>query len=204
MSIDLALAPARRTSRRERRAERHRLERADTLTARLAELHTMRSLLDRAAEVVSGGWVQDAWFAVSTRNGTRVVAAHDVRRATRHPVVGACLVGGIVEAGGGPRAVRSQLVRRTLDLTWHTLYENPQAPVRWCPGPDVRLLRLLDLTRWNDTTGRTQGEVVDLLHSAQLTADLQRDLCRGELAGVGLRSEPCAPSPTPRPEIPTS
>jgi hypothetical protein len=203
VSIDLVLAPAHRTSRRERRDERHRLQRADTLTARLVELHTMRALLERAAEVVSGGWVQDAWFAVSTRNGTRVVAAHDVRLATRHPVVGACLVGGVVEAGGGPTSVRSQLVRRTLDLTWHTLNEDPHAPVRWCPGPDVRLLRLLDLTRWNDTAGRTQGEVVDLLHTARHTADLQRDLCRDELSGVGLRSEPCAPSPTPRPEIPT-
>ena len=173
----------------------------------------MRSLLSRAAEVVSAGWVQDAWFAVETRSGTRVVAAHDVRRAARHPVVGACLVGGVVEAGGGPTSVRSQLVRRTLDLTWHTLYEDPRQPVRWCPGPDVRLMRLLDLTRWNDTEGRTQGEVVDLLHRGELTVDLQRDLChielcrtelgRTELAEVGLRSESCAPSPTARPEIPT-
>ena len=203
MSINLVLAPSRSTSRRERRAERRRLERCDTLTDRLAELHTMRSLLARAAEVVTAGWVQDAWFAVATRSGTRVVAAHDVRRAARHPVVGACLVGGVVEAGGGPGSVRSQLVRRTLDLTWHTLYEDPHQPVRWCPGPDVRLMRLLDLTRWNDTEGRTQSEVVDLLHRGQLTVDLQRDLYRTELSEFGLRSESCAPSPTARPEIPT-
>jgi hypothetical protein len=203
VSIVLTTTPRSSTSRRERRAERHRLQRCDTLTDRLAELHSMRSLLGRAAEVVTTGWVQDAWFAVATRSGTRVVAAHDVRRAARHPVVGACLVGGVVEAGGGPTSVRSQLVRRTLDLTWHTLYESPHQPVRWCPGPDVRLMRLLDLTRWNDDPGRAQGEVVDLLHRGQLTVDLQRDLCRTELSGFGLPSEACAPSPTARPEIPT-
>jgi hypothetical protein len=203
VSTHLLLAPPSPTTRRERREERRRLERCDTLSARLAELHSMRPLLQRAAEVVTGGWVQDAWFAVATRRGTRVVTAHDLRQAARHPVVGACLVGGVVEAGGGPRAVRSQLVRRTLDLTWHALYEDPHQPVRWCPSPDVRLLQLLDLTRWNDTPGRTQDEVVDLLVTAQHTVDLQSELCRAELSGVGIPSDSCAPSATPRPGHPT-
>jgi hypothetical protein len=163
----------------------------------------MRSLLERSAEVVSSGWVQGAWFTVATRAGTRVIPAHDVRRAASYPVVGACLVGAVVEGGGGPRAVRSQLVRRTLDLTWHTLHEDPHEPVRWCPGPDVRLLRLLDLTRWNDAPGRTQSEVVDLLLDAQRTADLQSEICRSELFAVGITSETCAPSPTPRQDPPT-
>jgi hypothetical protein len=207
VSTHLVIAPppprSRRQSRAERREERHRLERCDTLTARLAELHAMNSLLQRSVEVVSGGWIQGAWFTVATRGGTRVVAAHDVRRATRHPVVGACLVGGIVEGGGGPTSVRSQLVRRTLDLTWHTLHEDPREPVRWCPGPDVRLLRLLDLTRWNDAPGRTQEEVVDLLVATRLTTDVQRELCRAELSGVGIASDACAPSSTPRQATPT-
>ena len=95
-------------------------------------------------------------------------------------------------------SVRSQLVRRTLDLTWHTLQEDPRELVRWCPGPDVRLLRLLDLTRWNDAPGRTQEEVIDLLVTTQHTADVQRELCRAELSGVGIASEACAQSPTPR------
>ena len=192
-------------TRRERRAERRRLLRTDVLTARLGELQAIQAVLRQATEVVTQGWVQNAWFVVTTPGGdARAVAAHEVGRAVDLPVVGACLVGGIVEAGGGPAAARSQLVSRSLDLTWHTLHEDPRQPVRWCPGPDVRTGHLQDLTRWNDAPDRTHGEVVGLLLAAQHTVDSQRDLCRDELAGLGLTSAACARSATARPEIPTS
>jgi hypothetical protein len=65
-------------------------------------------------------------------------------------------------------------VRRTLDLTWHALHGNPEERVRWCPGPDVRMLRVLDLTSWNDAPGRTQAEVVGLLADARDLVDVER------------------------------
>ena len=196
MSTLIDLAPLLPATRRERRAERRRLRRCDLLTSRLGELHSMRALLQRASDLVAHGWVQDAWFVVATREGgTRVVTTQGVRRAGRLPVVGACLVGGIVEAGGGPRSVRTQLVARSLDLTWHTLHEDPRRAVHWCPGPDVRMLHLQDLTRWNDAPARTQGEVVGLLLGAQRTVDAQRDLCRDELALTGAPREHAAGPP---------
>lgn len=173
-----------------RRAERRRLERQDALSRRLAELWAIDALLGRAAEVVEAGWVQDAWFTVATPAGDRAVTAYDMGMAVDRPVIGACLVGAVVQAGGGPAEVRSQLVQRTLDLAWHALREDPGRPVRWCPGPCVRTMHVLELTYWNDAPGRTQEEVVDLLQAARRTADVQRDLCRSGLGSGRSRQEP--------------
>ena len=82
----------------------------------------------------------------------------------------------IVHAAGGPSTVHTQLVQRTLDLTWHALYEDAHEPVRWCPAPPVRAAHVRDLTRWNDHPRRTADEVVGLLHTAQHHADAQTEL----------------------------
>jgi hypothetical protein len=173
-----------RPAYRERRARRRQLERYDVLARRLAELHAVRALVRSATTVVVGGWVQGAWFAVEAPGGTRLVTAHDLDAVEQHPVVGACLVGAVVHAAGGPAQVRSQLVQRTLDLTWHALREEPDRPVQWCPAPAVRQLQVLDLTRWNDAPGRTAVEVSDLLDTACLTVDLQADRCRSERSAL--------------------
>jgi hypothetical protein len=173
-----------RPGRGERRAERRRLKRHDVLGRRLAELHAMDALLDRAADVVRHGWVQGGWFTVDTPTGNRVVTAYDIGLAERLPVTGACLVGAVVQAAGGPSTVRSQLVQRTLDLLWHTLREEPGREVRWCPGPRVRTMGVLELTHWNDAKHRTRAEVVGLLEAARRTADSQVRLCRAEQTAV--------------------
>ena len=173
-----------RSERRERRAERRRLKQQDRRSAQLAELHAMTALLDRAAEVVGAGWVQGAWFTVATSKGERAVTAYDLPVLTHRAVTGACLVGSVVQAAGGPGAVRSPLVQRTLDAVGHTLREDPARPVRWCPGPRMRMLGLLELTSWNDAPERTQGHVVELLLAGQRTADAQREMCREEQAAL--------------------
>ncbi len=171
-----------RARRARLRTQRRRLQRQDALSARLAELHAIDGLLDRDAVVVGAGWVQRAWFTVATGSGPRAVTAYDVGLAVARPVTGACLVGAVVQGAGGPATVRSQLVQRTLDLLWHALREGPDRPVRWCPGPRLRTMAVLELTYWNDAPGRTRSEVVDLLHAARGTVDGQRQLCRAEQA----------------------
>ncbi|MEP7091071.1 MAG: hypothetical protein ABI776_13300 [Nocardioidaceae bacterium] len=171
-------------SRRQRRRERRRLEHLDALSARLAELHAIRDLVEKAAAIVSSGWVQGAWFTVAVEGGERAVTAYDLRLAADRNVTGACLVGSVVQAAGGPASARSQLVQRTLDLAGHTLGEDPGRPVRWCPGPSRRMTTVLELTRWNDAPGRMQHEVVDLLLAAGDTAEVQRDLCHTERADL--------------------
>ena len=171
-----------RPGRRERRAERQRLRKVDALSAQLAQLHAIRVLLEQASEIVRGGWIQGAWFAVDMGGRTRAVSAPELRLTRDHPVTGACLVGAVVQAGGGPEAVRSQPVQRALDLVWHSLREDAGQPVRWCPGPPARMMHVLDLTHWNDAPDRTRGDVVGLLRSSAAAADVQRERCRSEQA----------------------
>lgn len=178
-----------RPGRRERRAERLRLRRLDALSAQLAQLHAIRVLLEQAGEIIRGGWIQGAWFAVDVGGRTRTVSAPELRLTRDHPVTGACLVGAIVQAGGGPESVRSQPVQRALDLVWHSLREDDGQPVRWCPGPPARMMHVLDLTHWNDAPGRTRSDVVGLLQSSAAVADVQRERCRSEQAAL---SEPLA------------
>ena len=178
------LAPPQRSTRptrRERRAQRRRLRRLEAVSARLAELHAIDELLGQAADLVGAGWVQGAWFNVDTAGGPRSLTAYDVGLADELPVIGACLVGAVVHAAGGPAAVRTQLVQRSLELTRQVL-RDPEHPVRWCPGPNLRMMTVLDLTHWNDSPDRTQDEVVGLLVAAQHSAAQERQACRAERA----------------------
>jgi hypothetical protein len=182
-SMTPARAPA-AVARREHRAERQRLARCDALAARLAELHAIRGVLTEAAELVALGWTQGGWFTVGTPTGEVVLTAYDLRLAETYPVVGACLVGSVVHAVGGPDQARTQLVQRTLDLTWHALRDESAPPGVLCPSPAVRSMRLLDLTRWNDAPGRTQDDVVALLGAALHQADRHRLAARQEHAAL--------------------
>ena len=138
--------------------ERRRLTEADGRGARLAELHHIATLTADAAAVVQRGWAPSFWYG---------------------PAGEACLVAAIVRAAGGPSAVRSQLVRRTLDLVWHTLRRDGVAPVDYCPSPMILQVRIRDLTRWNDTPGRTSAEVVSLLAATHAVAVAESTRLRG-------------------------
>ena len=96
----------------------------DDVSARLAELHNIAGILNQAADMISSGWLQHSWFAYRDDNGrTKTVTAYNVNEMAGRPVIGACLVGAIVQAGGGLSKVRTQPVQRALDITWHTLFE---------------------------------------------------------------------------------
>lgn len=188
MSIDVTspsaagVGPQGFTARRRRRKdERRRLARQDVLAVRLAELYHIRALLEETLVLVNVGWIQNAWFAVLDGQGRQhKLTAPDIHLAADRPVSGVCLVGGIVYAAGGPLAVQSQLVQRTLDLTWHALQEGERQPVRWCPSPAVRSAHVRDLTRWNDHPQRTSRQVSALLDAAVRAADHQIELRRAQ------------------------
>jgi hypothetical protein len=163
------------------RQDRKRLRRAlrdqDRLSARLAELHCIEALLAEATEWVGRGWMQHGWFAYVDESGTRRVVTGSASQARSsvppEQIVGTCLVGAIVQAGGGPTMAHSQLVQRTIDLTWHASYRAGNEPVRWCPPPSERAGHVIDLVHWNDVAGRELSEVVALL-------DHTRSLAQGE------------------------
>jgi hypothetical protein len=160
-----------RVSWKARRRLTRELRRRDEASARLAELDQMADILKQAADLIGGGWLQHSWFAYLDDTGrTRTVTAHNVNTMAGHPVVGACLVGGIVEAGGGPSNVRSQAVQRAVDLTWHTLHEIQLPANHWTSAPEVRMHQVRDLTHWNDHPNRTAPQAEALLRRSSAAA----------------------------------
>jgi hypothetical protein len=167
--------PSWRTRRRQSRQLRLR----DQISARLAELDQIACILNDAAELVRAGWLQDSWFAYRDDAGRiRPVNAYNAKQLTGHPVVAACLVGAIVQAGGGLPHVRTQVVQRALDVTWHTLAKTPPALVRRTPAPETRLHHVQDLTRWNDHPGRTAAQAEELLRRSATAARSEADIVR--------------------------
>ena len=172
-----------RPSWRAKRRRTRELRLRDETSARLAELHHMTDILNQAADLIDGGWLQHSWFAYLDDNGrTRTVTAHNVDRMAGRPVVGACLVGAIVQAGGGLSNVRSQAVQRAVDLAWHTLHEIQVRANHWTSPPEVRMDRVRDLTRWNDHPNRTVHDAEALLRRTAAAA-------ASEVASVSQRSD---------------
>ena len=143
----------------------------DQASARRAELHNLAEILNQAADLISVGWLQHSWFAYRDDAGrTRTVTASNVEKMAGHPVIGACLVGAIVEAGGGLSSVRTQPVQRAIDLAWYTLFNTAPAPNHWTPAPQVRTQHVRDLTRWNDQPRRTAPQAEALLRRSAAAA----------------------------------
>jgi hypothetical protein len=174
-----------RTGQRDRR-ERKQLRRAlrdqDQLSSKLAELHHVESLLADAAQVVQRGWMQNGWFAYVDATGARHIVTGCTPRMKRtlapEQVLSTCLVGAIVHAAGGPSQARSQLVQRTIDLTWHASFRGARERVRWCPSPVERAGHMIDLVHWNDRPGRTPQEVTALLGRAGALARAEAERTR--------------------------
>lgn len=155
-------------------AERRRLARYDRMGEQLAELDQLRRILQAAEVLIDAGWVQNGWFSVSDQSGSvRIIDARNAQALREKAVVGACLVGGIMQAGGGLAAVHSQPVQRALDLTWHTLFRSERQSVEFCPPPAVRAAHVRNLTAWNDRPQRTREQVTALLGAADRVAAVQ-------------------------------
>ena len=171
-----------RPSRRARRRLNRQMRLRDETNARLAELNVLASILRDAAEVIRAGWLQHSWFAYIDHQGrSRTVTAHNVSEMTSRPVVGACLVGAVVQAGGGMAQLKTQTVQRALDLTWHTLFDSGAELDRWTAAPPVRVQHVQQLTRWNDHPSRTASQVETLLRDSAKAAQFQASQHRGRL-----------------------
>lgn len=166
LTLTIVPAPVRDSEpgRRERWRERRRLTEQDRQAAEQAELYLLRALLADASDLVNAGWVQHCWFVISDERGSRRrIGPLNLHELDGHPVSDVCLVGAVVEAAGGIARAGTHPVHRAIDLTWATLYNQP---LRCCPSPPVRLAHIHDLTRWNDSPGRTPHDVAGLLTAA--------------------------------------
>jgi hypothetical protein len=160
-----------------RRRQARELRLRDQTSARLAELDHIACILNEAADLVCVGWVQDSWFAYRDDAGhIRLVNAYNAKELGGRTVVGACVVGAIVQAGGGLPQLRSQVVLRAVDLTWHTLFNTPTDLVRRTPAPEIRMRHVQDLTQWNDHPRRTAREAEELLRRSASAAKSEAEM----------------------------
>jgi hypothetical protein len=162
-----------------RRRHLQQLRLRDQISARLAELDQIACILSDAADLVRAGWLQESWFAYRDSKGRlRPVNAYNATQMTGHPVVAACLVGAVVQAGGGMPYLRTQPVQRALDLTWHTLFKTSPEMIRRIPAPETRVHHVQDLTRWNDHPSRTAGQAEELLRRSATAAGSEAEILR--------------------------
>jgi hypothetical protein len=166
--LHLRVPDSGRVSWRERRRALARADRDVAQRAVRVRLDTARVALAGAADIVADGWIQNAWFQVRDETETvHTVTAGNLDLLDRGRVLAACLVGAVVQAAGGPYAARDQVTGDSLDLVWHAAFgADRRVGPGLSPPPQVRSLRVRDLTRWNDRPGRCIGEVLDLLDAA--------------------------------------
>lgn len=180
MARSLSPAVTEAAPRRLSRHERRRLAEADRRTAQLAELDRIAGLLSAAGAIVARGWLQCGWYRYAGPDGAlRTATTRPAGRGEQEELAGAWLVGAILQAGGGPGEAHSQLVQRTLDVIWHAAFADPGQPVRWCPPPAERAIRIHELIGWNDRPGRTRAEVVELIETARCAAGAEQVRLRG-------------------------
>ena len=124
----------------------------------LAQLSGQLAVLEGARAELEAGWVQGAWWSVTSADGDRQPVTGDAGGSPAH-IDGACLVGAL--ARGGPHAGRA--VDAVYDALWASRGQASQAVpggLPPLPAPEVRLARVRMLTRWNDRAERTQEEVL--------------------------------------------
>jgi hypothetical protein len=124
----------------------------------LAQLSGQLAVLEGARAELEAGWVQGAWWSVTSADGDRQPVTGDAGGSPAH-IDGACLVGAL--ARGGPHAGRA--VDAVYDALWASRGQASQAVpggLPPLPAPEVRLARVRMLTRWNDQAERTQEEVL--------------------------------------------
>lgn len=169
-----------RQNRHDRTRLRRELRDQDRVSAKLAELHAIDSLLADATHIIERGWLQHGWFSYDDPSGGSHTVTCYSRRVERtvdlERVTSTCLVGGIVHAAGGPAQARSQLVQRSIDLTWHAAFRGQHEDVRWCPSPPERAGHVIDLAHWNDDPGRTAEDTTALLVQARGLARTEAEL----------------------------
>ncbi len=127
-------------------------------------------ILQDARAVIAQGWVQNRWVVSRTPPPPlhRLILG---RPAGPEDVTAACLVGAVVHVVR-QRGATDHLTAAgpALDLLWDAWQESRGLGGPGVAGlaapPEIRTLRVRDLTRWNDQPGRTRAEVLGLLDRA--------------------------------------
>jgi hypothetical protein len=118
------------------------------------------AVLDAARDIVEAGWVQNRW-TVSPAAGRTNAAGDGTDGSVR-----ACVVGAVALAvrARDPRADLAVDTGPALAYVWDEVFDGRTAG-RSAPH-HVRIARMRELARWNDTGGRTRDDVVAVLDRA--------------------------------------
>lgn len=144
--------------------------RQSVLEIQHAVLERLLALLEAARENVSAGWVQEGWWATPAGSGQRILMTGLAAGASIPGNADAvCLVGALIRAGRAQGA--DSEFGRAIDAVYDAVWESRGEPLTatgmlTVPAPHVRQARTQALTRWNDTQGRTSGEVLEVLDRA--------------------------------------
>lgn len=134
----------------------------------LRRLDRVREVLEAARAVIARGWMQDGWYAARPRPRRMRLLLAD-RSPGVDDVTRACLVAAVAVAAhrAGSRVDVLGEAGPALDAVWHALEESRgrAVPARAEPQ-EVRVARLRELARWNDTPGRTREDVLAVLDGA--------------------------------------
>jgi hypothetical protein len=138
----------------------------------LQQLDDAREVLDRARAMIERGWVQNRWYVLAPRPQGRRSSLLRSAIVAPDEVAAACLVGALALAlrEHDPRADLLSGGGAALDAVWDAVRDaggTSDPPTGRRPWPrEARLLRVRDLTRWNDRPGRTRDEVLAVLDDA--------------------------------------
>jgi hypothetical protein len=160
------------------RRERRRLAEEDRRGAMLAALARVREVLEGADALVAAGWVQDAWYVTRDASGREWAYGSAAAAVRVETITGACLVGAVVLAAGGPESAATPPARRSIEALWHALHRRADEPVDWCPATVIHAAHVRDLTRWNDGPRTSQESVRALLARGRDVVALERERLR--------------------------
>ena len=139
-------------------------------------LEQLLALLEAARGKLTAGWVQGTWWSVPGGGGhRRPLTGLAAGISTPDHASAVCLVGALVwSCTAECPAIGSENfeVGKAIGAIYDTLWESRGQASGPGPGlltahpPRVRLAQVQALTRWNDATGRTKGEVLAILDRA--------------------------------------
>jgi hypothetical protein len=144
-------------------------------------------VLEDARAMIARGWIQDHWFARRPAQSGRRAQESGTSNGLSD-VAASCLVGAVVYAvqlrGSGDPLVKAG---PALDYLWDAWQESRGLGGTGVAGRaaprELRMVRVRDLTRWNDQPGRTREQVLGLVDLAA---------SRAIMAAVRVR---CSPTP---------
>jgi hypothetical protein len=162
------IATSSSTSRTDRQAAPRRSWRARPTRFSYDAPAEVLAVLQHARAIVEAGWVQNRWTAAATPTASPATASV-AADGTADGSVRACVVAAVALAvrARDPRADLAVTTGPAIAHVWDVVHGDRRLRAAGRAAPhDVRIARMRELARWNDTPGRTRADVISVLDRA--------------------------------------